>query len=722
MKKFFTLIAAALLGAVSMNAQTEYRPGEEAIEGGTVLVDGDLAKVSTVFKSNAGLLLDESKKEAPVTYGGKTFKTYMQVRVNAAPSASDPVGTEQSNSTPLVIVAKQNVDVTFYYRRQTQSVNDGEYYTHEQNEGKDLKLVDQTAPATLLEASDYQWFEIDDSYGNVAKTYKLDAGHTYTFWCRGTTGRVYGFDLAEGQGSGKAEPAAASIPGALDLSKVVVEQGDGPDLHASAGWNGTNIDWMQTGQIAKIAFTNSKAAKYDIISYAGTPNEGVTVEFKILNAAGAEVYKQTATFVAGGWSDQTENKTLPATDELPAGDYTLVLTYNNPAGNTTVNIYKIEFKEAGSAPVEIPDGYNVIPGDLNLSTVDVSQSQGNKSLKYMADGDENCPRLDYPSAGDVAIFKIASSQAQAYKISFNYATPMDNMFMTWVITDDATGNEVYNEMFNIEPTGAPGDYWTIYKDFEGVPETSVLPAGSYTLTMKYNIDKSGNIIPGSYDGAENANFHINIKKITFTATAGGNTPAGEGQVIYSWTGAEAGATEIGGQAVGTDAERVNYLNAAGDVEYYTLSINKKKANIDTENIQITFNEPLQANDQLVITGYRNKDTDANGNLYILFENGASIDEGEAVTWNNVALGQEPNTNTYTVTDGAGSKWIKIARSTASTNVFLTKFQVIRGGATGIQEVKTVKVANGYIYNLAGQRVDANFKGVVIKNGKKMIQK
>ena len=47
---------------------------------------------------------------------------------------------------------------------------------------------------------------------------------------------------------------------------------------------------------------------------------------------------------------------------------------------------------------------------------------------------------------------------------------------------------------------------------------------------------------------------------------------------------------------------------------------------------------------------------------------------------------------------------------------------VTSGAAGIQAVKTVKAGNGFIYNLAGQRVDANYKGVVIKNGQKMIQK
>ncbi len=43
--------------------------------------------------------------------------------------------------------------------------------------------------------------------------------------------------------------------------------------------------------------------------------------------------------------------------------------------------------------------------------------------------------------------------------------------------------------------------------------------------------------------------------------------------------------------------------------------------------------------------------------------------------------------------------------------------------TGIESVKaSVNTANGETYNIAGQKVDASAKGLVIKNGKKMIQK
>jgi hypothetical protein len=58
-----------------------------------------------------------------------------------------------------------------------------------------------------------------------------------------------------------------------------------------------------------------------------------------------------------------------------------------------------------------------------------------------------------------------------------------------------------------------------------------------------------------------------------------------------------------------------------------------------------------------------------------------------------------------------------------TNLFITKLVVTRGGTTGITE-KTVinSVMNNIIFNLAGQKVGADYKGIVIKNGRKFIQK
>ena len=48
--------------------------------------------------------------------------------------------------------------------------------------------------------------------------------------------------------------------------------------------------------------------------------------------------------------------------------------------------------------------------------------------------------------------------------------------------------------------------------------------------------------------------------------------------------------------------------------------------------------------------------------------------------------------------------------------------ILNGGETAIQNVKVATAKDGVRYNLAGQKVNASYKGVVIMNGKKYLQK
>jgi len=115
-----------------------------------------------------------------------------------------------------------------------------------------------------------------------------------------------------------------------------------------------------------------------------------------------------------------------------------------------------------------------------------------------------------------------------------------------------------------------------------------------------------------------------------------------------------------------------------------------------------------------------------------FENGAEwadtktfvniCSDDENADWDND--GSTPNTNTWEITAAeAGSKTIKMTRNSASTNLFITKFVITRGGASGIENVEVVTpVKNNAIYNLSGQKVDASYKGIIIVNGKKFFNK
>lgn len=190
--------------------------------------------------------------------------------------------------------------------------------------------------------------------------------------------------------------------------------------------------------------------------------------------------------------------------------------------------------------------------------------------------------------------------------------------------------------------------------------------------------------------------------------------------VYFWQSVDGAPVEKGGVASGYGASegRVNYANA----DYHTISINAKKANIETDYVLISLDEALQAADQLKITAYRNKDTDANGTLYILFENGHAIDEGEEVLWNNVALGQQPNTNTYSVGQGEGSRSIKFSRSKAGTNLFITKLLILRQTSDGLESIEICP--DNVIYNIFGQKINKPIeslsKGLYIINGQKVL--
>ena len=192
MKKIFTLIGMALM-AMSANAQS-WVATEEAPAEGASLAKGDLLKVNTVFEAKCGKLMDEDGNATTAEFAGKKFDAYFQVRVDAAPTVDTPTGTQHTNGTPLVIEAKKNVDITFSYRRQY--ANDAVA----SNDGKDVKVVDQTAPGAPLKEASFDFFDINGSYAYAVKKYALEEGKTYTFWARGTTIQLYGFDYEAGQG------------------------------------------------------------------------------------------------------------------------------------------------------------------------------------------------------------------------------------------------------------------------------------------------------------------------------------------------------------------------------------------------------------------------------------------------------------------------------------------------------------------------------------------
>lgn len=85
--------------------------------------------------------------------------------------------------------------------------------------------------------------------------------------------------------------------------------------------------------------------------------------------------------------------------------------------------------------------------------------------------------------------------------------------------------------------------------------------------------------------------------------------------------------------------------------------------------------------------------------------------------------KEANPVEQSYTLAADADKLYIGRN-GNTNTFVTLLKVVRTSSTGIQQtIAPAKVIeNNVIYNLAGQKVNESYKGIVIKNGKKYFQK
>jgi len=133
-------------------------------------------------------------------------------------------------------------------------------------------------------------------------------------------------------------------------------------------------------------------------------------------------------------------------------------------------------------------------------------------------------------------------------------------------------------------------------------------------------------------------------------------------------------------------------------EYIVKGIVSAVDEISVDYGNATFDIVDNANDQSALKVFRAKDAE-----------GQKITNAELVK-----VGDE------VVVQGKLQKYVKngvITPEVAQNGKILT----VNDQSTGIEIIK-VQEANSILYNLAGQRVDANYKGVVIKNGQKMIQK
>ena len=168
MKKLFTLVTFALIAALGASAQT-WKAGAEAPEAGAKLIDNDLVTVSTVSPTTANQVKNGDEPES-VTIGDYSFGYNIQVRTDSPdPSADNPTGGVIEGSTALVVTAKKDVDVTFYFRRQKGSAG------FDKDDNKDLLCWSQNS-AKFQSEEELIPSPDDEAYAYAKNTYKFAEG------------------------------------------------------------------------------------------------------------------------------------------------------------------------------------------------------------------------------------------------------------------------------------------------------------------------------------------------------------------------------------------------------------------------------------------------------------------------------------------------------------------------------------------------------------------
>ena len=131
----------------------------------------------------------------------------------------------------------------------------------------------------------------------------------------------------------------------------------------------------------------------------------------------------------------------------------------------------------------------------------------------------------------------------------------------------------------------------------------------------------------------------------------------------------------------------------------------------------------KAGEDIAAEGSQMKFVKANGNMKeIIFE--ANKVAGNGVFKASTGeLKMDKKTRNYTWTGDASEVTFTICKNDLKKTSALNFNEVIVNTTiTGITSITAEKAQNGVCYNLAGQRVSKDFKGVVIENGKKMIVK
>jgi len=339
-----------------------------------------------------------------------------------------------------------------------------------------------------------------------------------------------------------------------------------------------------------------------------------------------------------------------------------------------------------------------------------------KSLTFAVDETSTPEKFDFQWSPGGAIAKLTGERSVTITVSKAGAL---TLYPRSSGSDDRDFKVVQNDVTLLNGTAYNGQKVTI---------------GDKSYYKAYQVDVAAGTINITAESA------INLSAFKFVPSGDTPTPQPSGdEVIASYDN----GTKTGEWSVYNNAEQIEEKNYA--LLDFSTKYNEKKTNCTAITLPSSFDKKVD--DVTIITSYVKVAGDFKaGDVVTIWPFTQMGESDKATKYANIRLyadeagtlikdmtGSASGALTVTNNDEAGEpksfshtlendlSMLVFGRQ-GGTRINLLKVTVTRGGTAGIQTVKTQNAADGIIYNLAGQKVGKDYKGVVIMNGKKVVLK
>ena len=435
-------------------------------------------------------------------------------------------------------------------------------------------------------------------------------------------------------------------------------------------------------------------------------NDAKTVAWIVADQEGKELYSGSGAFFAEDANACTQidlfgyinNSHCAMLDNLTITNY----KSNAVFADYTVKYVDAtgkEIKDARTGNGQVGKFVTLLDSDKAAITADVEEGGIDGKMKYIysSDDSETVAIADGGTAVITVTFRDAEVYAAVLNCMINGKTGAEGRLASF------TGNFFEGDNYYVRPSrgyGKEGVYYFVEADsYNGKVFTFPGSVNSRTISgVTYYIGQL------DYTAVDSVAYYAEFEYLALPVEDAGEG-TGLGQLVgsvNSWWSFSGGAFDrfSGGRGIRLDAGSYVYTEPIAEEGAYKVTIYGR-------------NDVSAADANPYALGFIEK-----GSEEVKIYSGLTINSwGSATTGESVVEG---------VNIPAGAKLVIMnTNEDATSKISLDDISLTKTGEyqipTGIKNVEKIQNA-GVIYNLAGQKVSNNFKGIVVKDGRKMIQK